>query len=76
MIVIACDSLFISIHVHELFLNVFLYKKIINKNENDEDGMLYTTKPACLSIPDGFKDYLGERRELTDKLRLFILMIY
>ena len=38
-------------------------------------GMLYTTKLAFLSISVGFKDYLGERRELTDKLRLFILMI-
>ena len=33
--------------------------------------MLYTTKLAFLSISVGFKDYLGERRELTDKLRLF-----
>ena len=42
MIVILCDSLFISIHVHELFLNVFLYKKINKiKNENDEDVVYY-----------------------------------
>ena len=42
MIVILCDSHFISIHVHELFLNVFLYKKINKiKNENDEDVVYY-----------------------------------
>ena len=42
MIVILCDFLFISIHVHELFLNVFLYKKINKiKNENDEDVVYY-----------------------------------
>ena len=42
MIVILCDFLLISIHVHELFLNVFLYKKINKiKNENDEDVVYY-----------------------------------
>ena len=48
MIVVLFDSRFISIHVHELFLNVFFIKKLIKiKNENDEDFVYYQ---ACMPI--------------------------
>ena len=42
MIVILCDSHFISIHVHELFLKcIFIIKKLIKLNDEDWDVVYY-----------------------------------